>query len=101
MRLFPGRGDYAMFNGVQGVMAQLGEPRHQLCFVSDIGESRPFPHYMNTYGFHSLHGRAAAFATGIKSANPELSVRVVTGDGDGLSIGGNPMARILRRNVDV
>jgi 2-oxoglutarate ferredoxin oxidoreductase subunit beta len=101
VRWCPGCGDYAILNCVQGVMAQLGVPRHQLCFVSGIGCSSRFPYYMNTYGFHTIHGRATAFATGIKAANPELSVWVVTGDGDGLSIGGNHMAHILRRNVDV
>ena len=101
VRWCPGCGDYAILNCVQGVMAKLGLPRHRLVFVSGIGCSSRFPYYMNTYGFHSIHGRAPAFATGIKSANPELSVWLATGDGDGLSIGGNHMAHILRRNVDV
>ncbi len=101
VRWCPGCGDYAVLNSVQGVMATLGVPRHQIVFVSGIGCSSRFPYYMNTYGFHSIHGRAPAIATGIKTANPELSVWMVTGDGDGLSIGGNHMAHILRRNVDV
>ncbi|MCY3001117.1 MAG: 2-oxoacid:ferredoxin oxidoreductase subunit beta [Planctomycetota bacterium] len=101
VRWCPGCGDYAILNCVQGVMATLGIPRHQLCFVSGIGCSSRFPYYMNSYGFHTIHGRAPAFATGIKTANPNLSVWLVTGDGDGLSIGGNHMAHILRRNVDV
>ena len=101
VRWCPGCGDYAILNCVQGVMASLGVPRHQTVFVSGIGCSSRFPYYMNTYGFHSIHGRAPAIATGIKTANPELSVWLVTGDGDGLSIGGNHMAHILRRNVDV
>mgnify|MGYP001241963267 CR=1 FL=1 len=101
VRWCPGCGDYAVLNSVQGIMATLGIPRHQICFVSGIGCSSRFPYYMNTYGFHSIHGRAPAIATGIKTANPELSVWMVTGDGDGLSIGGNHMAHILRRNVDL
>ncbi len=101
VRWCPGCGDYAILNCVQGIMAQLGVPRHQTVFVSGIGCSSRFPYYMNTYGFHGIHGRAPALATGIKTANPELNVWLVTGDGDGLSIGGNHMAHILRRNVDV
>jgi 2-oxoglutarate/2-oxoacid ferredoxin oxidoreductase subunit beta len=100
VRWCPGCGDYAILNCVQGIMAELGVPREKLCFVSGIGCSSRFPYYMNTYGFHTIHGRAPAIATGIKVANPELSVWVVTGDGDGLSIGGNHMAHFLRRNVD-
>jgi len=101
VRWCPGCGDYAILNCVQGIMASIGVPKHQICFVSGIGCSSRFPYYMNTFGFHSIHGRAPAFATGIKTANPDLSVWMVTGDGDGLSIGGNHMAHILRRNVDV
>ncbi len=100
VRWCPGCGDYAILNCVQGIMADLGLPREKLVFVSGIGCSSRFPYYMNTYGFHSIHGRAPAFATGIKSANPDLSVWIVTGDGDGLSIGGNHMAHVLRRNLD-
>jgi 2-oxoglutarate/2-oxoacid ferredoxin oxidoreductase subunit beta len=101
VRWCPGCGDYSVLNSVQGVMAGLGIPREQMVFVSGIGCSSRFPYYMNTYGMHSIHGRAPAFATGIKVANPSLSVWLATGDGDGLSIGGNHMAHILRRNVDV
>ncbi|MCC6409007.1 MAG: 2-oxoacid:ferredoxin oxidoreductase subunit beta [Planctomycetes bacterium] len=101
VRWCPGCGDYSILNSAQGVLAGLGIPRHQMVFVSGIGCSSRFPYYMNTYGMHSIHGRAPAFATGIKLANPELTVWLVTGDGDGLSIGGNHMAHILRRNVDV
>jgi 2-oxoglutarate ferredoxin oxidoreductase subunit beta len=101
VRWCPGCGDYAILNCVQGVMTKLGVARKDIVFVSGIGCSSRFPYYMNTYGFHSIHGRAPAFATGIKAANPDLSVWVVTGDGDGLSIGGNHMAHVLRRNVDV
>ncbi len=101
VRWCPGCGDYAILNCMQGVVASLGIPRHQFVFVSGIGCSSRFPYYMNTYGFHTIHGRAPAFATGIKIANPELSVWLATGDGDGLSIGGNHLAHILRRNVDV
>src|SRR5688572_13760803 len=101
VRWCPGCGDYAILNIVQGVVAELGVPREKLCFVSGIGCSSRFPYYMNTYGFHSIHGRAPAVATGLKTANPNLHVWMVTGDGDGLSIGGNHLAHILRRNVDV
>ena len=82
-------------------MPELGVPRENIVFVSGIGCSSRFPYYMNTYGFHTIHGRAPAFATGIKISRPELSVWVITGDGDGLSIGGNHMLHVLRRNVDL
>jgi len=101
VRWCPGCGDYAILNCVQGVMADLGIPREQMVFVSGIGCSSRFPYYMNTYGFHTIHGRAPAIATGIKTASPELSVWMATGDGDGLSIGGNHLAHVLRRNVDI
>ena len=101
VRWCPGCGDYAILNAVQGVCAKLGVPRKDTVFVSGIGCSSRFPYYMNTYGFHTIHGRAPAFATGIKTANPNLTVWLVTGDGDGMSIGGNHLAHILRRNVDV
>jgi len=101
VRWCPGCGDYAILGCVQGVVAELGVPREKTVFVSGIGCSSRFPYYMNTYGLHSIHGRAPAFATGIKAANPDLSVWLVTGDGDGLSIGGNHMIHILRRNLDV
>ena len=101
VRWCPGCGDYAILNNVQKVMPELGIPREKMVFVSGIGCSSRFPYYMNTYGFHSIHGRAPAVATGIKAANPELSVWVVTGDGDGLSIGGNHFMHSLRRNLDL
>ncbi len=101
VRWCPGCGDYAILNNVQKVMPEMGIPREKIVFVSGIGCSSRFPYYMNTYGFHSIHGRAPAVATGIKSANPELSVWVVTGDGDALSIGGNHFMHAIRRNLDI
>jgi 2-oxoglutarate ferredoxin oxidoreductase subunit beta len=101
VRWCPGCGDYAILNNVQKVMPDLGIPREKMVFVSGIGCSSRFPYYMNTYGFHSIHGRAPAIATGIKTANPDLSVWVVTGDGDALSIGGNHFIHVLRRNLDI
>jgi 2-oxoglutarate ferredoxin oxidoreductase subunit beta len=101
IRWCPGCGDYAILNAVQQVMPTLGIDREKFVFVSGIGCSSRFPYYMNTYGFHTIHGRAPAVATGVKLANPELQVWVVTGDGDGLSIGGNHMLHALRRNVDL
>jgi len=101
VRWCPGCGDYAILNSVQTVMTELGIPREEFVVVSGIGCSSRFPYYMGTYGFHSIHGRAPAVATGIKVANPDLAVWVVTGDGDGLAIGGNHMIHALRRNVDL
>ena len=101
VRWCPGCGDYAILNQVQKLMPELGVPRHQTVFVSGIGCSSRFPYYMSSYGFHSIHGRAPAVATGIKLANPDLNVWVVTGDGDGLSIGGNHLLHTIRRNVDL
>ncbi len=101
VRWCPGCGDYAILNNVQKVMPELGIPREKIVFVSGIGCSSRFPYYMNTYGFHSIHGRAPAIATGIKAANPELSVWVITGDGDALSIGGNHFMHAIRRNLDL
>jgi 2-oxoglutarate ferredoxin oxidoreductase subunit beta len=101
VRWCPGCGDYAILNQVRKVFAKLGARREKTVFVSGIGCSSRFPYYMSTYGFHSIHGRAPAIATGIKMANPELDVWLVTGDGDGLSIGGNHILHILRRNVNV
>jgi len=101
IRWCPGCGDYSVLANVQRVMPELGIPRENFVFVSGIGCSSRFPYYMNTYGFHTIHGRAPAFATGIKASRPELSVWVVTGDGDGLSIGGNHLLHIIRRNVDL
>ena len=101
VRWCPGCGDYAILNQVRKVVAKLGARRENTVFVSGIGCSSRFPYYMNTFGFHSIHGRAPAVASGIKIANPSLDVWVVTGDGDGLSIGGNHLLHILRRNIDV
>ena len=101
VRWCPGCGDYAILKAIQKVMPTLGVPRERTVFVSGIGCSSRFPYYMNTYGFHTIHGRAPAVATGVKLANPELDVWVITGDGDGLSIGGNHMLHVLRRNVNL
>ncbi len=101
VRWCPGCGDYAILNAVQSVCADLGLAREKTVFVSGIGCSSRFPYYMNTYGFHTIHGRAPAVASGVKMVNPELSVWVVTGDGDGLSIGGNHLLHLLRRNLDI
>ncbi len=101
VRWCPGCGDYSVLANVQRVMPELGVPRENFVFVSGIGCSSRFPYYMNTYGFHTIHGRAPAFATGIKISRPELSVWIVTGDGDGLSIGGNHLLHAVRRNLDV
>ncbi len=101
VRWCPGCGDYAILAQMQKVMPDLGIARENVVFVSGIGCSSRFPYYMNTYGFHTIHGRAPAIATGLKISRPELSVWVVTGDGDALSIGGNHLIHTLRRNVDV
>jgi 2-oxoglutarate/2-oxoacid ferredoxin oxidoreductase subunit beta len=101
VRWCPGCGDYSILANVQRMMPELGLPLDQIVWVSGIGCSSRFPYYMNTYGFHTIHGRAPAFATGIKVANPKLSVWMATGDGDGLSIGGNHLMHCLRRNVDI
>ena len=101
VRWCPGCGDYSVLANVQRVMPELGVPRENFVFVSGIGCSSRFPYYMNTFGFHTIHGRAPAFATGIKASRPELSVWIVTGDGDGLSIGGNHLLHAIRRNLDV
>ena len=97
----PGCGDYSILKQAQRVMPELGVPRENFLFISGIGCSSRFPYYMNTYGFHTIHGRAAAIASGSKLANPDLSVWVVTGDGDALSIGGNHTIHLLRRNLDI
>src|SRR5437773_1825028 len=99
VRWCPGCGDYAILSAVQKSMPDLGIPRENIVFISGIGCSSRFPYYMNTYGFHTIHGRAPAIATGLRVARPDLKVFVVTGDGDGLSIGGNHMLHVLRRNV--
>lgn len=101
VRWCPGCGDYSILAQVQKVMPTLGIPRENIVIISGIGCSSRFPYYMNTYGMHSIHGRATAVASGLKAARPELSVWIVTGDGDGLSIGGNHTMHLLRRNFDV
>jgi 2-oxoglutarate ferredoxin oxidoreductase subunit beta len=101
VRWCPGCGDYSILAQVQKVMPELGVPRENVVFISGIGCSSRFPYYMNTYGFHTIHGRAPTFATGLKVARPDLSVWVITGDGDGLSIGGNHLIHAIRRNVDL
>ncbi len=101
VRWCPGCGDYAILKAVQKACADMGLVRERTVFVSGIGCAARFPYYMSTYGFHTVHGRAPAIATGVKLANPELDVWVMTGDGDGLSIGGNHMLHVLRRNVDL
>ena len=101
VRWCPGCGDYAILKCVQKTLADVGANPDKTVFISGIGCSSRFPYYMNAYGFHTIHGRAPAFATGAKLANPELDVWLVTGDGDGLSIGGNHLLHVLRRNVDM
>lgn len=101
VRWCPGCGDYAVLASLQRVFPSLGIPRENIVFVSGIGCAARFPYYMNTYGFHTIHGRAPALATGLKLSRPELSVWVVTGDGDGLSIGANHLLHALRRNIDL
>ena len=101
VRWCPGCGDYSILKQVQMTLPTLGIPRENIVFISGIGCSSRFPYYMNTYGMHSIHGRACAIATGTKIANPQLSVWVITGDGDGLSIGGNHTMHLLRRNLDI
>jgi 2-oxoglutarate ferredoxin oxidoreductase subunit beta len=100
VRWCPGCGDYAVLKAVQRTMPDLGVAREKTVFVSGIGCSSRFPYYMATYGFHTIHGRAPAVATGVKLANPELDVWIITGDGDALSIGGNHTMHVLRRNLD-
>jgi 2-oxoglutarate/2-oxoacid ferredoxin oxidoreductase subunit beta len=99
IRWCPGCGDYAILAAVQAVFAELGVPREKFVFISGIGCSSRFPYYMNTFGFHTIHGRAPAIATGVKLIRPDLDVWVATGDGDSLSIGGNHTIHMLRRNV--
>ncbi|RFM35802.1 2-oxoacid:ferredoxin oxidoreductase subunit beta [Chitinophaga silvisoli] len=101
VRWCPGCGDYSILKQVQTIMPGLGIPKENIVIVSGIGCSSRFPYYMNTYGMHSIHGRATAIASGLKAVRPELSVWIVTGDGDGLSIGGNHTIHLLRRNFDV
>ncbi len=101
VRWCPGCGDYSILAQTQKLMPDLGVPRENIVFISGIGCNSRLPYYMNTYGFHSIHGRAPTIATGLKVMNPELKVFVITGDGDGLSIGGNHLLHVMRRNVDI
>jgi 2-oxoglutarate ferredoxin oxidoreductase subunit beta len=101
VRWCPGCGDYSILAQMKKALAPLGIPKEKMVFVSGIGCSSRFPYYMNTYGFHSIHGRAPSIATGLKASRPDLSVWVITGDGDGLSIGGNHLIHAIRRNVDL
>jgi len=101
VRWCPGCGDYAILTAVQNTMPKLGKKKEDVVFISGIGCSSRFPYYMNTFGFHTIHGRAPAIATGVKVANPHLDVWVISGDGDSYSIGGNHFIHCLRRNVDL
>jgi 2-oxoglutarate ferredoxin oxidoreductase subunit beta len=101
VRWCPGCGDYAILAALQGFMPELEIPKERIVFVSGIGCAARFPYYMETYGMHSIHGRAPAIATGLSTSRPDLSVWVVTGDGDALSIGGNHLIHALRRNVNI
>ena len=101
VRWCPGCGDYSILAQMKKALAAQGFPREKIAFISGIGCSSRFPYYMSTYGMHSIHGRAPAFATGLKSARPDLQVWVITGDGDALSIGGNHLMHAIRRNVNL
>ncbi len=101
VRWCPGCGDYAIMNAVQRTMADMGIEREKYAVISGIGCSSRFPYYMSTFGFHTIHGRATAVASGVKLANPELSVWVITGDGDAMAIGGNHFIHLIRRNIDI
>ncbi len=101
VRWCPGCGDYAILAAMQKTLPELGVPRENIVFISGIGCSSRFPYYMNTYGFHTIHGRAPAFATGLALCRPDLSIWVITGDGDALSIGANHLIHSLRRNINI
>ena len=101
VRWCPGCGDYSVLAQTQKLMPELGIAKEKIVFISGIGCSSRLPYYMNTYGFHGIHGRAPTIATGLKASRPELQVWVITGDGDGLSIGGNHLLHVMRRNVDI
>ena len=101
VRWCPGCGDYAILNAVQSLLPKLGIPKEKVVFISGIGCSSRFPYYMSTYGFHTIHGRAAAIASGLKLSNPDLTIFMVSGDGDSLSIGGNHFIHTIRRNMDI
>jgi 2-oxoglutarate/2-oxoacid ferredoxin oxidoreductase subunit beta len=101
VRWCPGCGDHAVLSSVQRALAELGIPKEKFAFISGIGCSSRFPYYMDTFGFHGIHGRASAIASGVKAANPDLSVWQITGDGDALAIGGNHFIHAVRRNIDI
>ena len=101
VRWCPGCGDYSILKQVQSIMPDIGKKKEDIVFISGIGCSSRFPYYMETYGMHSIHGRATAIASGLKASRPELSVWVITGDGDALSIGGNHLIHLIRRNFDI
>ena len=101
VRWCPGCGDYSILAQTQKILPELGVPKENIVFISGIGCSSRFPYYMNTYGIHSIHGRAPTLATGLAITNPDLSIWVITGDGDGLSIGGNHLLHAMRRNVNL
>jgi len=101
VRWCPGCGDHGVLLSIQKALAELGLPKEKYAFISGIGCSSRFPYYMNTYGFHSIHGRASAIASGVKVANPDLMVWQITGDGDALAIGGNHFIHLVRRNIDI
>jgi 2-oxoglutarate ferredoxin oxidoreductase subunit beta len=101
VRWCPGCGDHAVLSAVQKALPEIGISKEKIVFISGIGCSSRFPYYMDTYGFHSIHGRAAAIASGVKTANPDLSVWEITGDGDALAIGGNHFIHAIRRNIDI
>lgn len=101
VRWCAGCGDFAIINAVQRTMASMGIPKEKFAVISGIGCSSRFPYYMNTFGFHTIHGRATAVASGVKAANPDLSVWVMTGDGDAMAIGGNHFIHLIRRNIDI
>ncbi len=101
VRWCPGCGDFAIMNAVQRTMAEMNVPHEKFAIISGIGCSSRFPYYMSTFGFHSIHGRATAIASGVKSANPDLNVWVITGDGDSMAIGGNHFIHLVRRNIDL
>ena len=101
VRWCPGCGDHGVLHSVQKAMAAMDLPKEQYAVISGIGCSSRFPYYMDTYGFHTIHGRAAAIASGVKSANPDLEILQVSGDGDALAIGGNHFIHAIRRNIDM
>ena len=101
VRWCPGCGDHSVLSSVQRALSEMDTPKEKFAFISGIGCSSRFPYYMNTYGFHGIHGRAAAIASGVKTANPDLSVWEMTGDGDALAIGGNHFIHAIRRNIDI